>query len=68
MDRAVAQGPELDPLCENVLPTLPPLPWLGSHSSQSNGAIIKVARVMGTNGAIRLRHPEKRRGTGSRSR
>jgi hypothetical protein len=32
---------------EIVLPTLPPLEWLGNHSPKSNGAIIRVAGITG---------------------
>ncbi|MEW6199786.1 MAG: terminase gpA endonuclease subunit [Planctomycetota bacterium] len=45
---------------EIVLPTLPPLEWLGNHSPKSNGAIIKVAGITG-----RIRGMKHKRADGS---
>jgi hypothetical protein len=45
---------------EIVLPTLPPLEWLGNRSPKSNGAIIKVAGITG-----RIRGMKHKRADGS---
>jgi hypothetical protein len=45
---------------EIVLPTLPPLEWLGNHSPQSNGAIVCVAGITG-----RIRGMKHKRADGS---
>jgi len=45
---------------ETVLPTLPPLEWLGHHSPRSNGAIVCVAGITG-----RIRGMKHKRADGS---